>query len=183
MPAKPSHNPNDLSFPKILDNSDDTSNFSCGKKEIDEFIQKQAFSFQQQRLGITYLFHQGADLVGFATLCMGHINKHKIAAHDRLTQHVNSYPALLIGQLGVCNGQQGEGVGTYICDFCFDRAIRLSQRVGCRFLVVDALESAVKFYSKYGFTLAPKQEKEKQKLMFLDITKRQPTPGGQPTDV
>jgi hypothetical protein len=44
--------------------------------------------------------------------------------------------------------------------------------VGCRFLVVGALESAVKFYERYGFILAPKQEKEKQKLMFLDVTKR-----------
>jgi GNAT superfamily N-acetyltransferase len=122
-------------------------------------------------------------LVGFATLCMGHINKHKIASQDRLTQQVNSYPALLIGQLAVCEAHQGEGVGTYICDFCFDRAIRLSQRVGCRFLVVDALESAVEFYLKYGFTLAPKQEKEKQKLMFLDITKRLSAIGGQSTDI
>ncbi len=183
MPAKPSLKPQALSFPKILDNSDDTSKFSCGKKEIDEFIQKQALSFQEQRLGITYLFHHGADLVRFETLCMGYIDKHKIASQDRFAQHVNSYPALLIGQLGVFNGQQSGGVGTYICDFCFDRAIKLSQRVGCRFLVVDTLESAVKFYAKYGFTLAPKQEKEKQKLMFLDITKRQPTAGGQPVDV
>jgi len=37
---------------------------------------------------------------------------------------------------------------------------------------VDALESAINFYIKYGFVLAPKQEGEKQKLMFLDITKR-----------
>jgi predicted GNAT family N-acyltransferase len=183
MPAKRSLNPKDLSFPKILDESDDTSKFSCGKKEIDEFIQKQALSFQAQSLGVTYLFHQGADLVGFATLCMGHINKHKIASQDRLTQQVNSYPALLIGQLAVCEAHQGEGVGTYICDFCFDRAIRLSHRVGCRFLVVDALESAVEFYLKYGFTLAPKQEKEKQKLMFLDITKRLSAIGGQSTDI
>ena len=98
-----------------------------------------------------------------------------MASEHRLPEHIDSYPALLIGQLGVCGERQGNGVGTYICDFCFDRAIKLSQRVGCRFLVVDALESAVNFYVKYGFTLAPKQEKETQKLMFLDITKRKPS--------
>lgn len=81
-------------------------------------------------------------------------------------------PTLRIGQLGVCSEHQGNGVGTHICDFCFDRVIKLSQKVGCKFLVVDALESAVSFYVKYGFVLAPKQEDEKQKLMFLDITKR-----------
>ncbi len=88
---------------------------------------------------------------------------------------MSSYPALLIGQLAVCKNQQSSGIGTFICDFCLDRAIKLSQQVlGCRFLVVDAVEKAVKFYTNYGFVLAPKQEKEKQKLMFLDITKRKP---------
>ncbi len=172
MPSKQPLNPKDLSFPKILDKDDDTSRFVCGQKEIDEFIQKEALAFQEQLLGVTYLFRHGTDLIGFATLCMGHINKQKMTSEHRLPKPVNSYPALLIGQLGVCNGQQGSGVGAYICDFCFDRAVKLSERVGCRFLVVDALETAVEFYTKYGFVLAPKQEKEKQKLMFLDITKR-----------
>jgi hypothetical protein len=172
MPTKQQLNPKDLSYPKILDEDDKTAEFTCGQKEIDEFIQKEALAFQHQLLGVTYLFKHETDLIGFATLCTGHINRHKMPFEHRPTKHINSYPALLIGQLGVCNGQQGSGVGTYICDFCFDRAVKLSERVGCRFLVVDALESAVKFYEKYGFVLAPKQEKEKQKLMFLDINKR-----------
>jgi hypothetical protein len=172
MCVNTSFKPEDLPFPKILDKNDVTSKFSCGKKEIDEFIQKEALGFQEQLLGVTYLFKNETDLIGFATLCMGHINRQKMALEHRLPEHVDSYPALLIGQLGVCNGLQGSGVGTYICDFYFDRALKLAQKVGCRFLVVDALESAVDFYEKYGFVLAPKQEKEKQKLMFLDITKR-----------
>jgi GNAT superfamily N-acetyltransferase len=174
MPAKPSLKPQELSFPKILDRDDDTSKFTCGKKEIDEFIQKQALGFQEQLLGVTYLFKHGTDVIGFATLCTAHINRQKMASENRLSEPIASYPAVLIGQLGVCGAHQGNGIGTYICDFCFDRAIKLSQRVGCRFLVVDALESAVKFYENYGFILAPKQEKEEQKLMFLDITKRKP---------
>ncbi|XHH09833.1 MAG: GNAT family N-acetyltransferase [Candidatus Bathyarchaeia archaeon] len=171
MSTKSSVSRQDLSFPKILDKNDDTTKFSCGKKEIDDFIKKEALTFQESLLGVTYLFNQGKDLIGFATLCMGYINKQKMASGQRLPKPISGYPALLIGQLGVCGKHQGNGVGTYICDFCFDRAIKLSHRVGCRFLVVDALESAVDFYVKYGFTLAPKQEKEIQKLMFLDITK------------
>jgi hypothetical protein len=173
MPAKQPLKPQELSFPKILDKDDDISSFACGQKEIDDFIQKEALTFQEQLLGVTYLFKHKNNLIGFATLCMGHLNRQKMAAEHRLIKNISSYPALLIGQLGVCGEHQGIGVGTYICDFCFDRAIRLSQRVGCRFLVVDALESVVKFYESYGFILAPRQEKQKQKLMFLDITKRQ----------
>jgi predicted GNAT family N-acyltransferase len=171
MPAKLSLDPQEFSFPKVLDEKDEITKFNCGQEEIDEFIHKQALTFQKERLGVTYVFYHKLDLIGFATLCMGHINKQKMTSENRLPKHIDSYPALLIGQLGVCSENQGNGVGTYICDFCFDRAIKLSQKVGCRFLVVDALESAVSFYIKYGFVLAPKQECEKQKLMFLDVTK------------
>jgi GNAT superfamily N-acetyltransferase len=160
-----------LSFPKVLDKTDNTNKFSCDTVEIDEFIHKQAMGFQEQRLGVTYLFHCETELIGFATLCMDHISKHRIYVKDRLVKPISSYPGLLIGQLGVTEKYQHKGVGKYICDFCFDRALKLSQNVvGCRFLIVNALETAVDFYVNYGFTLAPKQEK--QKLMFLDITKR-----------
>lgn len=172
MPTKPSLKPQDLSYPTILVKEDLTNSFSCGQKEIDDFIQKEALIFQQQLLGVTYVFKYSNEIVGFATLCMGHINKKKMASEDRIPKHIGSYPALLIGQLGVCGNYQSNGVGRFICDFCFDRAVKLSGRLGCRFLVVDALDSAVKFYGGYGFVLAPNQENEKQKLMFLDITKR-----------
>ncbi|HMK94320.1 MAG TPA: GNAT family N-acetyltransferase [Candidatus Limnocylindrales bacterium] len=131
--------------------------------------------FQNKRLGVTYLFKHNSDLIGFATLCMGHLSREKIASEHRLRQRMQSYPALLIGQLAVWKDQQGNRIGTFICDYCLCKAIQLSEKVlGCRFLVVDAVKEAVKFYDGYGFVLAPKQDKEKQKLMFLDITKGKP---------
>jgi GNAT superfamily N-acetyltransferase len=155
-----------------LEETTDTGGFKCNEKEIDDFIHSQALGFQNQQLGVTYLFNFRSDLVGFTTLCMGHINKQKMPSEDRLLKSISSYPALLIGQLGVSVDYQRKGVGKHMCNFCFSMAIRLSQKVGCRFLVVNAVASAVDFYEKYGFTLAPDQEKQKQKLMFLDITKR-----------
>jgi predicted GNAT family N-acyltransferase len=175
MHKQSSLKPQNLSLPTILGKSDDTSSFSCGNKDIDEFIQKEALIFQEQCLGVTYVFKRATELIGFATLCMGNLNKHEIATKDRLPKHIGSYPALLIGQLAVCNDHQSNGIGTYICDFCLDRAVKLTHILGCRFLVVDAVTKAVKFYVNYGFVLAPKQEKEKQQLMFLDITKRKNT--------
>lgn len=106
MAVKPSLTPKDLIIPpKILEQTDNTA-FTCGNNDIDYFIQREALVFQQKRLGITYLFLHESELIGFATLCMGHLNKQKIAAKDRLKKHVKSYPALLIGQLAVCSDQQ-----------------------------------------------------------------------------
>jgi len=161
----------DLSPPKILDPDDDVSSFTCGVKDMDEFIQKEALDFQKERLGVTYLFMHVDDLVGFATLSMADLKREKMDAQHRLQSKIENYPALLIGQLAVCEGLQGQDVGTFICDFCFDRALKFSKLVGCRFMFVNALESADGFYLKYGFVLLPKQEGREQKVMFLDISK------------
>jgi hypothetical protein len=83
---------------KILDKTDSVSEFSCKKAEIDEFIREQALGYQQQNLGVTYVFYFESQLVSFATLCMGTINKRKMAAEDKLDKNIASYPALLIGQ-------------------------------------------------------------------------------------
>ena len=161
----------DLSPPKILDQDDDVSKFTCGIKDMDEFIQREALDFQKECLGVTYLFMHDKELVGFATLSMADLKREKMESKHRLQSKIENYPALLIGQLAVCEDLQGQDVGTFICDFCFDRALRFSKIVGCRFMFVNAIESALGFYRKYGFVLLPRQEGREQKVMFLDISK------------
>jgi hypothetical protein len=63
-----------------LDKTDNVDEFSCKEEEIDEFIREQALGYQQQNLGVTYVFYFESKLVSFATLCMGTINKRKMAA-------------------------------------------------------------------------------------------------------
>jgi len=51
MAAKQSLKPEDLSFPPtILSDSDNTSNFTCGNKDIDYFIQKVSFKINGSAL-------------------------------------------------------------------------------------------------------------------------------------
>jgi GNAT superfamily N-acetyltransferase len=159
-------------IPKILDADDRTAGFCCGEKGIDEFIRKEALDFQKERLGVTYLFKLEDEVVGFVTLSMADLKRAKMNIEDRLAIGIENYPALLIGQLAVCKEFQAKDVGTYLCDFCLDRALRFSERVGCRFIVVNAIESAIGFYQKYGFVLLPDQKDRKQKIMFLNILRK-----------
>ena len=38
--------------------------------------------------------------------------------------------------------------------------------------MVNAIESAIGFYQKYGFVLLPDQKDRKQKIMFLNILRK-----------
>lgn len=46
---------------EILSEQHNIGNFSCGIKEIDEFIHTEAIDFQNERLGVTYLFFMKGD--------------------------------------------------------------------------------------------------------------------------
>ena len=157
---------------RVLEEADDVSRFSCGEKEIDDFIHKVALDFQNERLGVTYLCQYKSELVGFVTLSMADLRKEKMRVEDRLPIGRENYPALQISQLAVCEELQSKRIGTYLCDFCLDKAIKFSERVGCRFLVLNAIRKAMKFYEKYGFALLKGQEKRREPVMFLNIFSR-----------
>jgi len=155
---------------EILSEHHDISGFSCGIKEIDEFIYEEAMDFQNERLGVTYLFFYEKRLIGFVTLSMADLRKRKMNEEDKLPIGKENYPALQISQLAVCNDlQEKHGIGTYICDFCHAQSLGHSEKIGCRFLVLNAIQKAIGFYDKYGFKLLPKQEGRKEPIMFLNI--------------
>lgn len=161
-----------IDFANILQKrleDDKINDFCCGIKEIDEFINEQALIFQKEHLGVTYLFSYKGRLVGFVTLSMADLKREKMEFEDRLIIGVENYPALLIGQLATQQEFQESGIGTYLCDFCLDIAQKISKRIGCRFLVVNAIKNAVAFYEKYGFKMLKEQKKRTQKIMFFNI--------------
>ena len=80
-----------------------------------------------------------------------------------------SYPAVLIGRLGVNREYQGtpSHVGQQLMTFIKDWFRHEDNKTGCRFIVVDAYneERVLKYYDKNGFLpLYKTEEIEKQYL-------------------
>jgi len=158
---------------KILSEQHNIGNFSCDVEDIDEFIHSEAIDFQNERLGVTYLFFYEAQVVGFVTLSMADLRKQKMREEDKLPIGRENYPALQISQLAVSKDLQHEhGIGTYICDFCHAQSLKLSEKVGCRFLVLNAIQTAIGFYKTFGFKLLPKQTR-REPVMFLNILNKE----------
>ena len=158
---------------KILSKDDNLTSFICGKKPIDEFIQNEALEFQNERLGVSYVFRYNDEVIGFLTLSMADLKKKKLLTIDRIKAGKEigkeNYPALQISQLAVRQDLIEKGIGTFLCDFSLAMAYKLSEQVGCRFLVLNAKADAVGFYEKYGFTLLPNQKRREEPVMFLNI--------------
>lgn len=65
-------------------------------------------------------------------------------------------PAILLGQLGVNKEHAGQGIGSGLLKDAFLRSYQVSEIVGARVILLDALDDeAKKFYLHRGFRQSP----------------------------
>lgn len=128
---------------------------------LNDFYHYEAFDYQDEKLGITYVFTYNSKTVGYATVAMSKIVRDEIKRRFRPPIGLKDYPALLIGRLAVDNKWRRKGIGTEICKWCIGRALALSDEIGCRYVVLQTDEDHKAFYEKAGFTLFKEEENRK----------------------
>jgi len=131
----------------LLSSDNMLTDFDCGDDDLNEFFNTDAIKYQEQMLGQTYFFrHQasGKPVCAFSlspdglhTTTFPNSRRKKVRENIPHEKPMKSYPAFLIGRLGVAVAFEKQGVGTqllnFIKAFCFD-----NNPCNCRFLVVDA---------------------------------------------
>jgi GNAT superfamily N-acetyltransferase len=169
--------------------------FSCGDLDLDDFFYSNADNYDRQLLGKSFCYRLKDDsttIVCAFTLSNSSVDAKKLPNNRRkkLTEYVphekqlNSYPATLIGRLGVNKAYSGKGIGTELMKFIKQWITEPANKSGCRYLTVDAYnnEATKKFYEANGFKYifsTEKQEKEyiglsdekelKTRLMYFDL--------------
>ncbi|MDR1161015.1 MAG: GNAT family N-acetyltransferase [Tannerellaceae bacterium] len=115
---------------------------------------------------------------------MPNSRKKKLTVNIPYEKSLSSYPALLIGRLGVHQDFGKRGIGSELIRFIRTIALNEDNWSGCRYLTVDAYnnEIARNYYETNGFLYlfsTEKQEKEyigmpenrelKTRLMYFDL--------------
>jgi GNAT superfamily N-acetyltransferase len=148
--------------------------FVCGDDDMDEFFQKDALDYTRYRMGKSYCFRMKDDtqtIVACFTVSNDSIRIYNLPRSRRdymksLTHHekpLRRYPGVLIGRLGVSSEFAGKGVGSEALDFVKGWFYSSSNKTGCRFVIVDAVNDlqVLSFYEKNGFRpLFPTEEQE-----------------------
>lgn len=157
--------------------------FYCKDEDLDEFFAQDAILYDDELLGRTYAWIETNDLtkiVGMVTLANDSVKTKLMAstARNRFQRNVSnakrgrSYPAVLIGRLGVSEECRGKGwnIGSQIMDFLKDWFRSNDNKTGCRFIVVDAYnnERTLNFYLKNGFKMLYKTEDEERTFFELE---------------
>lgn len=171
--------------------------FTCGDADLDDFFHNDAERYAEELMGKTYCWvteEKPHRIVALFTLANDsiktlHLDK---TTRNRLNRPIDnpkrgrSYPATLIGRIGVNQEYQGMKVGSQLIQFIKDWFRHEDNKTGCRFLVVDAYNNphTLRFYERNKFRFLhvdeeeegsyyniPKDEKIVTRLMYFDLKK------------
>ncbi len=175
--------------------------FSCGIKQNDndlnDFFSSDFLSYEENLFGKTYCFidEENNEIVCAFTVSNDSIkasfmdNSSKRRVREKLShckETLKSYPAVLIGRLGVNVKYQQFKLGSQLLDFIKSWFIDGMNKTGCRFILVDAYndEKPLNYYYKNGFKAIFKSEREEKdyykiksednlrtRLLFFDLIK------------
>jgi len=174
--------------------------FDCSNEDLNDFFFNDSLKYAKALLGKTYCFIENTSnqIVSFFTIANDSLKTHnlpnsrrkKVETHISREKILRSYPAILIGRLGVnihCKEKRQANtlsIGDQTLNFIKEWFLDANNKTGCRFILVDAYNdiAVCDFYKRNNFDFVfstETQEKEhfeitdirplKTRLMFYDL--------------
>jgi GNAT superfamily N-acetyltransferase len=135
------------------------NSFSCGLKDMDDFLKNDALNQQIDNLNVTYFAMYDDEIVGFFSLLEDIIQLKDIENEYDLPY--STCPAIKIGRFAVNEKYNSLGLGTVLLDNVCYQIKRISEIHGVRFITVDAYCNVRGFYYKNEFNHLKIHDKKK----------------------
>lgn len=128
--------------------------FSCGNRDLDDWLQTQAT--QQQRTGNTRTFLAIAPkdnrVLGYYSTTTYRLELGEAELAFGAGKRRYPVPAVLLARLAVDESVQGRSIGARLLIHALTEIAKASLSIGFEVLVVHAIdEEAVTFYARFGF--------------------------------
>ncbi|MBF0145675.1 MAG: GNAT family N-acetyltransferase [Magnetococcales bacterium] len=132
----------------------DRADFSCGIKELDRYLQRQAGQDIRRRIARVFVctLPKGNNVLGFYTLSAISIDVRCLPENLSCKLPHHPVPCALIGRLAVDQSAAGNSLGRMMLMDALKRVLTVSSELAIHAMVVDAKnDSAKRFYEKFGF--------------------------------
>lgn len=152
----------------------DLSVFDCNDSDLNEFIKKDSFDYQENKMANTLLLIHNAKVIGFFSLCADAIKLGEDEKEEsEITKPLPEFPAVKIARLAVDKEYQKKNLGGIIIQLAIGLIRnRISPIVAARFITVDSYYHRVKFYEHFDFAVNEHSHYKKKKdyvSMRLDL--------------
>ncbi|HZM53968.1 MAG TPA: GNAT family N-acetyltransferase [Acidimicrobiales bacterium] len=155
----------------------EVGNFSCGVKDLDDWLSVHALDNQRRDLSRTFLLLDDADrVVGYYALTMGGVRKEALPTRYGRGLPKFDIGMVLLARFAIADERQGQGLGRDLLIEAIERAADAGTHVAARFIAVDPIDEAARaFYAKFGFRLV---EGDVEGRMYLRIDEALAALGG-----
>ena len=157
-----------------IEASDRTEDFDCGNVQLNEYLRRYARQQQRRMLGVTCIAvssHPSPDtVIGYFTLANTSIPRDHIP--EKLLKGIPQYqglPAFLLGRLAVDRRMQRKRVGELLLSRCLECCLTISKGSGARYLIAEAVPSAIAWYQRFGFQAIQGAASPDLTKMLLDL--------------
>ena len=153
----------------------DRAAFSCGHKELDDYIRNQASQDFKRNLAAVFVMVRNDDarrVIGYYTLSPRHVQLEQLPEEiAKKAGKYNTVGVTLLGRMAVDSSQQGQGFGELVLLEALKQSLLSTERVASFAVFVEAKdEQAARFYRKYGF-IELAEDKRKLFLPMKTIAK------------
>jgi len=133
----------------------DRASFSCGLRELDRYLARQAGQDVRRRIARVFVCtdRDAGTVLGFYTLSALSIDLSSLPEElsRKLPRH--PVPCVLLGRLAVDVSAHGQGLGRMLLADAIKRVMAAGETVAMHAMIVDAAnEGAKRFYEGFGFT-------------------------------
>jgi GNAT superfamily N-acetyltransferase len=133
--------------------------FSCGNEHIDAYLKNHALPNHKRGIAkaVVAVSLDAQEVAGFYTLSAASVERDSLPKKEGRGLPNYPVPAVLIGQLGVDQRFQGQGLGKLLVLHAFKSAVEASQLVGIRVILIEVdpedplRETNLQRYQKWGF--------------------------------
>lgn len=136
-----------------LNDRHDRKDFDCGDVELNDWLNQIARQHKEKGVSSTFVAvadETSAEVLGFYAISLAELVNADLPAQSRKRLPAK-VPVFRLGRLATAKRHQGKGIGEHMLFDAIDRVTRIAQEVGGIGLVVNAKQSAVEFYKRYGF--------------------------------
>lgn len=161
-----------------LEEGETVKSFNCGDDELNDFILSKAPEYKKTLLAVSYILEDNGTPVAYFSLSNDNLSAElfqskanfnrlrKRFANEKRRKH---FPAVKIGRLAIDLNYREQRLGSLLLNTIKTWLIT-NPKTGCRFITVDAYNSAIGFYQKNGFVLVNDFDPDRRtQPMFFDL--------------
>lgn len=147
----------EITPPRPLREDDDLDRFDCGRESLNTWLRRHAWWNQAADVSRTSVIcgaRTGA-VAGYAALSAAQIEREHLPKSAQRNRP-DPIPVILLGQLAVDKGHQGQGHARSLLFFALKTALFASQHIGSLGVVTHPIDDGVRaFYRRWGFEELP----------------------------